>query len=66
MTLLSLLVTLVVIALVFWAIRMILSAFGLGEPISAVVYVIAVVLVVLWLVDAVSGGGGHIGRITLP
>lgn len=56
MTLLSLLVTLIVICLVFWAIRAILTAFGIGDPIATVVYVLMVLFVVLWLLGQVSGG----------
>lgn len=62
MSLLSLLVTLIVIGLVFWAVRALLAAFGIGDPIATVVYVLLVVVVILYLLSLV-GAIGHL-RIT--
>jgi hypothetical protein len=58
--------TFVLICLVFWAIRRILAAFGVGEPISTLVYVLGVILVVFWLLNVLGGGGGHIGSVRIP
>lgn len=55
MDIISLLVALIIIALVFWAVRSLLAAFGIGDPIAAVVYVIMVVFVILWLVGLLTG-----------
>lgn len=56
MSILSILVALIVICLVFWAARTLMAAFGIGDPIASVVYVLFVVLVVIWLVGALNGG----------
>lgn len=64
MDILSLLVALIIIALLFWAVRALLTAFGIGDPIATVVYVILVVLVILWLLGAVTGST-HFGAIRL-
>jgi hypothetical protein len=55
MSLLSLLVALLLVALVVWAVRTLVPALGLPEPIATVIYVIVVVLVVFWFVGAIGG-----------
>ena len=55
MDIVTLLVGLIIIALLFWAVRALLAAFGIGDPIATVVYVLLVVLVVMWLLGLVSG-----------
>lgn len=45
----SLLITLFLLVVAFWAIRTIIPALGLPEPISTVLYVILVVVMVLYL-----------------
>lgn len=52
MNLLSLIVALVVIGLVFWVIQMLSGAFGIPPPIVTVIYVLFVVLVIVWLLQA--------------
>ena len=49
MSLIALLVSLIIILLLFWAVRQLLTAFAVGDPIATVVQVIFVVIVVLWL-----------------
>ena len=61
MNIVSLLLTLIVIGLVFWAVRALLAAFSIGDPIATVCYVLLVVLVVLWLVQVL--GGGNLGSL---
>jgi hypothetical protein len=59
MSLISLLIALILICVAYWAIRQILSAFGIGPPIATVVQVLFVLVVVLWLVQElglISGG----------
>lgn len=51
MNIIGLLVTLIIIGLVFWAIRTLMAAFGIGDPIATVVYVIFVVFVILWFIQ---------------
>jgi hypothetical protein len=64
MSLVSLLVALIVICLLFWAVRAILAAFSIGDPIATVVYVLMVLFVVLWLLGGI-GGVGHLGNLRL-
>lgn len=59
MTLIGLLVTLILIGLMFWAVRTLAPVLKVPEPIVTVIYVLMVVLVVLWLVSQfglISGG----------
>lgn len=64
MSLLGILVALIVVLLVFWAARALLAAFGVGDPIATVVYVLLVVVVILWLLGTVSGGSlGSLGHL---
>lgn len=58
MTILSVLVALVVLALLWWAITAILRAFGVGDPIATLVKVIFVMAVVLWLLGGLGYGPG--------
>lgn len=55
MSLLGLLVGLIIICLVFWAARALLTAFGIGDPIATVVYVVLVILVIAWLLGGITG-----------
>jgi hypothetical protein len=63
MSIVGLLLVLIVVLLVFWAVRALLAAFSVGEPISTVVIVVLVVVVVLWLVTAL--GGGNLGNLRI-
>jgi uncharacterized membrane protein YcjF (UPF0283 family) len=56
MSLIGLLVVLILACVVVWAARAILSAFGIGDPIRTVVYVVIVLIVVLWAVGQLGGG----------
>lgn len=59
MSLVGLLVALIIIGLVFWAVRAIAGAFAIPAPIVTVIYVVLVFVVVLWLLQsfgALSGG----------
>jgi len=40
MSLIGLLLTLIIVLLIFWAVRALMGAFAIGEPISTVVYVL--------------------------
>lgn len=57
MSLIGLLIMLIIIGLVFWAVRALLTAFSIGDPIATVVYVLLVVIVILYLISAISGVG---------
>jgi hypothetical protein len=52
MSIIGLLVALVVVCLLFWAVRKILAAFAIGDPIATLVQVALVVLVILWLLSS--------------
>jgi len=56
-------ITLLVIVLLFWAVRTLLAAFHAPEPIPTIVYVVGVVLIVLWLLKAFGlwSGGPSLG-----
>jgi len=59
MSVISLIVFLVIIGLVFWVVRTLSAAFKIPDPIVSVIYVVLVVVVVLWLLQALglySGG----------
>ena len=49
MTIVGLLVFLIVIGIVFWAVRAISAAFKVPEPITTVVYVLLVLVAVLYI-----------------
>lgn len=55
MDLIGLLVMLIVVGLIFWAVRALSGAFGIPQPIQTVIYVILVVFVVLWLLQGLGG-----------
>lgn len=59
MSLLGLLVVLIVGCLLFWCVRQLLAAFGIGEPIATLVQVVFVVILVIWLLQS-------IGVVTAP
>lgn len=61
MPILSILVGFLIICLLVWAVRALSTAFGLGEPITTVVYVVLVILIIIWLAGLIGYGP----RITL-
>lgn len=64
MDLIALLVFLIIIALVFWAVRTTAGALGLPPPIVTVIHVLLVVMVVLYLLQAIGlWSGGPILRV---
>lgn len=59
MAIISLVVFLIVIGLLFWAVRALSAAFSIPAPIVAVIHVLLVIIVVLWLLQTfglLSGG----------
>jgi len=53
--LIAFVVTLLVIAILFWCVQRILMALRLGEPITTVVYVVFALLVCIYLVGVITG-----------
>ena len=58
MDLLSLLVLLIVACVLVWGARTIMSAFGIGDPIASVVYVVIVILILFELLGLLGHGPG--------
>ena len=56
MTLLGLLIFLIVACVVVWACQRILAAFGIGDPIATVVYVVLVVLLLVAFLGQIGWG----------
>jgi hypothetical protein len=52
MPLISILIMLIVIGVVLWAARALMSAFGIGDPIATVVYVLLVLVFLIWVLQA--------------
>ena len=55
----SLIVTLVIAALIFWVLWWGLSTIGLPEPFNKILKVILIVAVVIFLINVLMGLGGH-------
>jgi len=59
MSIIGLLVVVILLCVVVWAVRTLMAAFALPQPIQAVIMVLIVVIVVLWIVSQLgmlSGG----------
>jgi hypothetical protein len=54
---LALLLWMIVLCVLIWAIRALMAAFDLPQPIQTVIYVLIVLFVVLWLVSLFGGVG---------
>ncbi len=64
MSLIGLLVLLLIFCLVAWAVKALLAAFGIGDPIATIVWVVLVIIFVLFLVQSLGVlGGGPVLRI---
>ena len=55
MDLLGLLVLLIIIGVVFWAVRTLSGAFGIPQPIVTVIYVVLVIIVLVYLLQLLGG-----------
>jgi hypothetical protein len=67
MNLIGLLVILLIFCVVLWAARAIMAAFGVGDPISTIVYVVIVLFGLIYLIQLLGGLGGgpsfHLGSV---
>lgn len=52
----GLLIALLVMCVLIWAAKSLLSAFGIGDPIATVIYVIIVLIALAWLWQEIGGG----------
>ncbi len=59
MSIVSLLIVLLIFCVLVWAARALMAAFGIGDPIATVVWVIIVLIFVAWFLQnlGVLGGG---------
>lgn len=64
MSLIGILVFLIILGVVFWAVRALSAAFGIPPPIVTVIYVVLVVFACLWLLSALGYMGG-LGNVRL-
>lgn len=51
MSLIGLLIVLLIGCVLIWAAKALMAAFGIGDPIRTVVYVVLVLIVVFWIVN---------------
>jgi uncharacterized membrane protein len=64
MDIISILVFLIIVGLVFWAVRALAGAFGIPAPIVTVIYVFLVVFIVLYMLQALGlWTGGPVLRL---
>ena len=61
MNLISLLLVVLIVCVVLWGVRALLAAFSVGEPISTVIFVIAVILCLLILLNFLGLGAPGLG-----
>ncbi len=64
MTLIGLLIFLIILGVIFWAVRALSGAFGIPAPIVTVIYVLLVVFALLWLLSSLGYMGG-LGSVRL-
>ncbi len=67
MNLIGLLVVIFVFCVVAWAARALMAAFGVGDPIATVIYVLLVLIFVFWLLSVLGFGGsmGNLGNVRI-
>jgi len=61
MSLIGLLLILLIFCVVIWAARALMAAFGVGDPIATVVYVLLVLVALIWLLNTLGYGGNLLG-----
>ncbi len=52
----GILLLLLIMCVIIWAARALMSAFGIGDPIATVVYVLLVLIFLLYLWQSLGGG----------
>ncbi len=57
MDIIGLLIFLIIIGVLFWAVRALSAAFGIPQPIQTVIVVLLVVIVIIYLLQAIGGSG---------
>lgn len=56
MSLIGLLIAVLVVCVVLWAVQRLLTAFGIGDPIRTVIFVVVVLIALLWALGVLGGG----------
>jgi hypothetical protein len=56
----AILLTLLIFCVVVWAARALMAAFGIGDPIATVIYVLLVLAFLLWLFSLLGGGSPNV------
>lgn len=56
MSLIGILIALIIIGVIFWAVRALIGAFGIPDPIATVVYVLLVLITLLWILNQIGYG----------
>jgi len=54
MNLIGLIVALLVFCVLIWAARALMAAFGIGDPIATVIYVVLVLFFLVWLLQSLG------------
>jgi len=60
MSLIGLLVVLLIACVVLWAAQRLMAAFGIRDPIATVVYVLLVLIILVYLLNAFGVGVPHL------
>lgn len=62
MSLVGLIIVLLIGCVLLWAVRALMGAFGIGDPISTVVQVLIILVILLWLAQSLGflAGGPQI------
>jgi len=60
MSLIGILIVLLIFCIVIWAARSLMAAFGVGDPIATVVYVLIVLVMLIWLLQQLGVVGGPV------
>jgi len=55
MDLIGLVILLIIIGVIFWAVRTLAGAFGIPPPIVTVIYVVLVIIVLVYLLQVLGG-----------
>lgn len=64
MGLIPLLIALIVVCAVIWAVRAVVAAFGIGDPLGTIIQVIVVLVAIAWLVETFAGASlGSVFRL---
>jgi len=58
MSILALLVLIIIVGVVLWAVRALMAAFAIGDPLKTVIYVLVVILLLILVLNTLGIGTG--------